>query len=397
MSSPIPAPASLPAPSRLTPTDGLPHPLSRWDGTPVQDADEWSKRRTELERLFRQYVYGYAPTPSAVEWAVQESTMVLGGRATLDRVRIEFPALPAEAPTIRLAILLPDGAEEVPVVLGTNRNGNHTAIADPAIPVTPTAEQFGTTERGTDASRWEAERLLQRGYGLALFHSADIDPDRDDFTDGIHPYYDDAVPGPPGTKWGTIAAWAWGISRCVDYLLTADRVRKDGIAVAGKSRRGKAALLAAATDDRIDAAVPFMSGTGGCALSRGNRQETITRVTRSFPHWFADFFAAFGSRPDRLPVDQHLLVAMVAPRPVLGVEGSRDYFANPGLALDALRAAEPAYHLLGVPGVTGDGLARTPEAVTDAPGRLCQYRSETDHTITPDCWEAVLNFLDVRL
>lgn len=393
----LPAPESLPSPSRLTPAEGLPNPLRRWDGSSVETADEWRSRRRELERLFRHYVYGYTPEPAAVDWTIDGETEVLDGQATLREVEIAFPELPADAPSIHLAVFLPKGSDDVPAVLGLNWKGNHATVDDPAVTIPPAGGQFGADERGETTHRWCLEQILERGYAFATYHSADIDPDRDDFTDGIHPYYEE-LPGPTGTEWGTIAAWAWGLQRCVDYLESAGRIDNDAIAVTGKSRRGKTALLAGATDERIDAVVPIMSGTAGCTLSRGNNQETIADITSSFPHWFNDVFHGFSSRPNRLPIDQHLLVAMVAPRPLIGIEGSRDYWVNPALALESLRAAVPVYDLLNVTGMVGNGVIHENDEITaESAGRLLQYREETDHTITPSCWDVVLDFLDIHL
>lgn len=396
MSDGLPTSESLPAPSRLTPTEDLPSPFRRWDGSSVNTADEWRIRRRELERLFRHYVYGYAPEQAAVDWTIDGETEVLDGLATLRETEITFPELPSDAPSIHLALFLPQGSDDVPTVLGLNWKGNHATVNDPAVTIPPAGDQFGADERGETTNRWDIKQMLERDYAFATYYSADIDPDRDDFTDGIHPYYEE-LPGPAGTEWGTIAAWAWGLQRCVDYLESAERVDSNAIAVTGKSRRGKTALLAGATDERINAVVPIMSGTGGCALSRGNNQETITDVTGTFPHWFNDVFHGFSSRPDRLPIDQHLLVAMVAPRPLIGIEGNRDYWVNPGLALDALRAANPVYDLLDVTGMVGNGVLHEDDDITaETAGRLLQYREETDHTITPGCWDAILDFLDVH-
>jgi len=418
-------PTDLPAPSRLDPRPELPDPFEFLDGTTVETRADWDDRRTELRQLFRHYVYGYAPDPPELDVSVDETAGVLSGAATLREVTIRFADLPDDAPAITLALFLPttsetdrkgasektsDGAASrdgaVPTVLGLNRGGNHAAVTDDAVTVTTTAEAHGADERGAQADYWCVEYILGRGYGFATYHCADVDPDRDDFTDGFHPYFDD-IDCPSGSEWGTLAAWAWGLGRCVDYLRTDDAVRGDEIAVTGHSRRGKAALLAGATDERIGLVAPHQSGTGGMALTRDNGQETVARINATFPHWFNDVFPAFGDagatfgsdgqREAKLPVDQHCLAALVAPRPLIDTEGARDYWANPGRALDCLGAADPVYDFLGVEGLTGDEpLYGDDEISEETVGRLLQYRRETEHTLTRGYWRAILDFADVH-
>ena len=392
-----PSDDELPPPSRLPAQSELPDPFLTLDGDDVETAEEWrERRRPELTRLFRHYVYGYAPDPPRVEFDRRRVETVLDGQATVTEVEIRFADLPEDAPSIDLALFAPADSGPVPVILGLNRAGNHAVVDDDAVSVTAAGERFGSDERGVLADSWCVERIVERGYGVATFHQADVDPDRDDFTDGIHPHYDDALPGPRGTEWGTLAAWAWGLQRAVDYLRTDDRVRGDEIVVTGHSRRGKAAFLAGATDERIAIVAPQQSGTGGCAPGRGNDQETVARINDSFPHWFNDVFPAFGGRPDRLPVDQHLLVALVAPRPLIATEGTRDHWASPGRAYDALRAADPVYDLLDGGGMEGDGLLFEEPITAENAGDLLQYRREASHTMERGFWDVILDFADVQ-
>jgi len=393
----MPDPADLPAVSRCDAREDLPDPLTTTTGDPVETPADWAARRTELKRLFRHYVYGYAPDPLALETDVTTTEGVLDGAATLREVTIRLADLPADAPSITLAVFLPADREgPVPTVLALNAFGNHATVPDEAVTKTPTAEEHGADERGVMEEYWSVAYVLDRGYGFATYHCADVDPD-DDAVDGIRPYYDDDLPGPPGTEWGTLAAWAWGLQRCVDVLRRDDAVRSEEVAVTGHSRRGKAALLAGATDERIGLVAPHQSGTGGLALARDNGQESVGAITETFPHWFSDTFAAAAGQVERLPVDQHLLAALVAPRPLLDTEGARDYWANPGRALDALRAADPVYELLGVEGLASEDPLYGDDAITpETVGRLCQYRRETEHTLNQGYWRAILDFADVH-
>jgi hypothetical protein len=401
-------PAELPAPSRLDSRPDLPDPFEFFEGHPVESTEDWEHRRAELERLFRHYVYGHAPDAPDIETSVAETEGVLDGAGTLREVTISFPDVADDAPEITLALFLPTDREgPVSTVLGLNGWGNHVTVGDDAVTITPTGREHGADERGAATDYWSVEYVLSRGYGFATYHCADADPDRDDFTDGLHPHFDDRLDCPPGTEWGTLAAWAWGLQRCVDYLRTDDDVRPDEIAVTGHSRRGKAALLAGATDERIGLVAPHQSGTGGMALSRENGQETAEDINSTFPHWFNDVFPAFGDarashgadgeREVRLPVDQHLLVALVAPRPLIDTEGARDYWANPGRALDSLEAASPVYEFLGFEGLADDApLYGDDEISAETVGRLCQYRRETEHTLERGYWEGILDFADVH-
>ena len=388
----------FPPPSRLPEQPGLPDPLVTFDGDLVETPAEWrDRRRPEIRRQIEHYVYGRAPAPPAIDADCRATETVLEGRARLTEATIRLPDLPDDAPEIDLALFTPAERDSVPVFLGLNREGNHAVVGDGAVTLTDSGRRFGAGQRGSRCDVWCVDRIVERGYGLATFHQADVDPDRDDFTDGIHPHYR-SLPGPAAAQWGTLAAWAWGLRCAVDYLGHRPEVDEDGLAVVGHSRRGKSALLAGALDERIDLVVPHQSGTGGCALSRDNDQETIGAINESFPHWFNDVFPAFAGRADRLPVDQHLLLALVAPRPVFDTEGTRDYWANPGRAYDALRAATPVYELLGATGTIDDGILHGSDPITtDTAGELVQYRRETGHTLDRGYWDAILDFADIHL
>ena len=388
---------AFPPPSRLPAQESLPDIFTFLDGTTVEDQEDWQQRRAELHDLFRYYMYGCAPPSPALDVTVTTERKILDENCTLREVRIAFTDLPDAAPSIHLALFLPTNVDRVPLILGLNRGGNQQVIADPHVSISPAAQELGPKERGARTEFWCVESLLERGYGFGTFYCGDLDADQDDFSDGIHPYLDDKLTCDTGSEWGTIRTWAWSVERCMDYLMGADGVDAKHIAVIGHSRRGKTALLAGALDERISAVIPHQSGTGGCALSRNNDQETIADITSTFPHWFADCFHGFAGRPERLPFDQHALLALVAPRPVLGTEGARDYWANPGRALDTIQAAAPAWDMLGEAGMVGDGLIHEGEPINGTTvGSICQYRCETAHTLNIRYWNGILDFLDLH-
>jgi hypothetical protein len=401
-SAAVPA-AELPSVEQLPSQPGLPDPLKMLDGTPVTTAEQWrNQRRPELMRLFQHYMYGVAPKPPGITAKVTKTVeSVLDGQARLKEIEIRFNGLPDNAPRLHLAVFVPRNAKgNLPVFLGINKCGNQETVHDEA--VTPTeawqhANCAKAPPRGGDADFWCVPYILSRGYAFATFHESDLDPDQHDWTDGIHPFYPD-LPVPPKSRWGTIAAWAWGFSRCADYLVTDPDIDPNRICVIGHSRRGKTALYAAAMDERFALVVPHQSGTGGMALSRDSQQETVERINRVFPHWFNDQFTEFNDKVDRLPFDQHCLVALIAPRPLLDTEGAQDAWANFPRSLDALRAADPVYKLLGAKGIVGAGLVQNDEPIVGANlGTLLQYRLDEKHTLNEKFWTKILDFADASL
>ena len=393
---------SLPEVSALPLSEALPDPFKMLDGTAVSGPQDWrDKRRPELQRLFRRYMYGYAPQPESLSFEVtKQAVPVEGGKLWLKEVSIQYHP---KASPIHLAVFTPPGPGPHPVFLALNACGNQCVLADPQITVYPqawTAENCGDHSRGKESNFWCAAYLAQRGYALAVFHESDVDPDKHDFTDGAHTAFgefripDEKEPVPAEARWGTIAAWAWGLSRAMDYLVTDPAIDGHRVAVIGHSRRGKTALWAGASDERFALVVPHQSGTGGAALSRNNDQETVERINRVFPHWFNDAFVKFGDNEEQLPFDQHLLIALVAPRPLLETAGDKDLWANYPSALLTLRAADPVYKMLGAPGLVGEGIVREGQTITKAQGNLLQYRQDDKHDLNQRYWKAILDFAD---
>lgn len=379
----------------------LPDPLQMADGTPVSTPEQWrDSRRPELKELFQKHVYGYLPPHGPIKATVKKTVPdLLDGRATLKEVDIEFPFLKcANPPVLHLAVVTPNAAQgPVPLFLALNRRGNHGILPDKRITPTPNAndDQFPSA-RGEGEQTWCVAKLIDRGYGFATFVIDDIDPDKHDFTDGLHACLtNEGVPAE--SRPGTIAAWAWGIHRAVDYLVTDKAIDPKRIAAIGHSRRGKTVLFATAMDERIALVVPHQSGTGGMALSRNNNQETVARINKVFPHWFADRFNEYNENEAALPVDQHMLVALVAPRPVLDTAGLQDEWANFESALLNLKAADPVYKLLGTPGLVGEGKLTKGDAINaKTAGPLLQYRLDLKHVLTDEYWEAILDFADLQ-
>lgn len=399
-----PAFADFPPVNSLPPRPELPDPLVTFDGQRVKTAGEWrERRRPELKKLFEFYMYGQAPAaPDNLKAKVERVDRgFFGGKATKKEVGISFG--PPGTPAIHLLLVVPNRRSgPAPVFVGTNFHGNHTLVADRGVAL-PDAwmpdrsrgvKNHRATEesRGTEIGVWNLEGSIDRGYAVATFYCGDVDPDKPDFTDGVHPHYfkpGQTKPGPH--EWGTIAAWAWGISRAVDYLVTDGDIDRARIAVVGHSRLGKTALLAAAMDERIALAIPLQAGCGGTAPSRGKIGESVKQINDHFPHWFCDTFKEFNEQVDRLPFDQHSLVALVAPRPVLFANAVEDEWANPAGQFEVLKAADPVYRFLGVEGL---GTNEPPPTGKLVGGRLGYFIRPGKHSMTLDDWQAFWNFAD---
>jgi hypothetical protein len=401
------ASSDFPDVSQLPSRPELPDPLLMLNGERVTSKEQWfSKRRPELKDLFQYYMYGYAPgAPPRIESKLErEDRTAFGGKATLKEVTIALGSL--EVPKIHLLLVVPNARKgPAPVFLGMNFCGNHALVMDPAVRLPaawiydnyPGVQNHRATEagRGTQIDVWALEQSIDRGYAVATFYNGDIDPDRPDVREGIQPHLRNKGSGKPGPhEWGTIAAWAWGLQRAVDYLLTDKDIDRGRIAVVGHSRLGKTALLAAALDDRIALSIPHQAGCGGTAPSRGKVGESVKQINDHFPHWFNGTFKEFNDRPDRLPFDQNGLVALVAPRPVLFSNAVEDTWANPEGQFEVLRAADPVYRFLNAGGLEAE---RMPEPGKLINSKLGYYIRPGKHSMTRDDWKVFLDFADKHL
>ena len=391
----------------------LPDPMIGEDGTPVTTAKQWAARRGELLGLFQQHVYGTAPPACEIRSKKVSSKTVFGGAATRSEVDVFF-GTGEDAPSMRLLIYVPAGSKSVPAFLGLNFQGNHSVDADPSIQLstvwmrdrrndTTNGNQATEKSRGVAASRWPAERIVRRGFGLVTIYYGDIDPDFDDgFKNGLHGAMTDSLADvKPEHRWGSIAAWAYGLSRALDFLgsESCPEIDADRVAVFGHSRLGKTSLWAGASDPRFAMVISNNSGCGGAALSRRAIGETVGRINTVFPHWFCDQFTEYNENENACPVDQHELIALIAPRPVYVASATADRWADPKGEFLSAAFADPVYRLLGTDGMGGkEPPAEQPAADTPIRSGTIGYHLRTGkHNVTDYDWEQYLDFAERHL
>ena len=385
----------------------LPDPLINHDGTAITNTDQWRRQRRELFRIFESQVYGKAPqaSPALNLEEISRCSNALNGTATRTEWEVSCPTAPA--PKWYLLAFTPNVAPKpAPAFLGLNFNGNHSIHADPGIrlstawmrpiPEHDTHQPNRATEhsRGTSASRWPVADIIDRGYAVVTLYYGDIDPDFDDgFQNGIHgaiPSF--GRPTPATDEWGSIAAWSWGLSRALDMItITIPEIDASRVAVIGHSRLGKAALWAGVCDERFAMVVTNNSGCGGAALNRRRVGETFAAINHQFPHWFCGNFKQYNDKEDTLTVDQHMLIALIAPRPVYIASAEEDHWADPLGEFLAAKHASPVYQLLGKTGLDAVPQPEVHHPVGDSIG---YHIRSGKHDITPYDWSCFLDFAD---
>jgi hypothetical protein len=395
-------------------------PLVMADGTLVKTERQWKKeRRPEILKLFETNVYGR--TPEAVKpkfEQMSEKKNALGGKATRREVTV-FLTGKEDGPAMDLLIFIPNDAKKpVPAFLGLNFAGNHAVHSDGGISLARcwlrdtkdgavTNNRATELGRGKEASRWQVEKVIARGYALVTACYCDIEPDHADghktsirsilrpprAKDSIQKmlFAKGAPPDAGPDEWGAIGAWAYGLGRAMDYLERENDIDEERVAVIGHSRLGKTSLWAGAQDERFAIVISNDSGEGGAALSKRRFGETVERINTSFPHWFCGNFKRYNNNEQELPLDQHMLIALMAPRPVYVASAEKDLWADPKGEFLAAKHAEPVYRLLGTEGL---GVEQMPPLNKPVGNTIGYHIRSGEHDVTAYDWEQYLNFAD---
>ena len=410
----------MPGVGELPLRPALPDVLTFEDGSRATTPEQWTKRREEMKRTLACYATGLMPPgPGNVEGRVLKSATLLDGMVRYRLVRLAFGPgakygfdvaifVPAAAkgpvPTVVFPTFGPTpGGTPLPTMVRPPEQGKgsdamtvplgdqaaRAAAAGAAAPVPPAGTAPPAALRpGADPESVAKvhARVFERGYALVIYHYQDTGEDtigREE--DGSWSfrrtrYY----PAYPGYDWGLAAGWAWGLSRCIDYLEHEAFVDRGRIIAVGHSRIGKAVLVAGAFDERIAVVAPAGSGAGGTGAyrfngTRGGGREGLADMMRKYPNWFSPNLYQFAVDVDRLPIDQHWLIALAAPRAFISLEGTDDQNCVPNALKQAVAGAMPAYELLGVP------------------QRLGVHYAAHRHALADDDWAALLDFADQQL
>jgi hypothetical protein len=384
----------------------LPDPLVFNDGKPVKTAREWrQRRRAEILQLLESNVYGRSPKPPKhIRFQVFDvDKEALGGKAIRKQVTIYFPTPKAEAHEDLLIYIPADALKPVPVILEINFLGNQSVTSDPGVkdatiwngkpPVWgPAPERF----RGFD-KEFDLEKLLARGYGFATVCYQDIEPD---FKEGYkqggirRQFFQPGQTEPAPDDWGAIGAWAYGLSRAMDYLEKDKAVDPHRVAIMGHSRLGKTVLWAGAQDTRFAMVLSSCSGRGGASPWRRNYGETLRSMSRAFPFWFCPNLFKYVDQVDKLPVDSDDLIALIAPRPVYITAAQDDQWADPHGMFMAAVAAGPVYKLLNAEGLGTDQMPAINEPIMHTIGFHIRAGK---HAVTAFDWDQFLAFADLHL
>jgi len=382
----------------------LPDPLVFTDGKPVRNAQDWQKRRREILELFAASVYGHSPKPArSIRYKVFDiDKNALNGKALRKQVTIYFSPKD-DGPKEDLLIYIPAAVHKpVPLILSLNFSGNQAVINDPGVKLGTIwtrdkheRQRVSEVSRGRDHN-FDVEKVLARGYGFATIYYQDIEPDfNGGYQFGIRPLF--LKPGqtdPAADDWGAIGAWSYGLSRAMDYLEKDKAVDAQRVAIMGHSRLGKTVLWAGAMDERFAMVISSCSGEGGASLARRNYGETIKTLTEAFGYQFAATYKQNADNPDKLPVDTHELIALIAPRPLYITGAEDDRWADPKGEFLACVAAGPVYKLLGKEELGTDHMPPLNSPIMHTIGY--HYRSGK-HEVTAFDWDQFLAFADMQL
>ncbi len=379
----------------------LPDPLMFNDGSKVVTKHDWNKRRDEIYKMFSEEIYGII-----LEWhgkievtTVSQKEKIFDGLATREEVMLHIKNGNNQL-NVLLLIYIPHSPKPVPVFLGYNFYGNHTITNETDVTLTPgwvrnnndykiTEHKATEGSRGLFVSRWPIKEILSRGYGLVTLNYGDIDPDdRDAFKNGVHRLFDEQR---DNTSWGKISSWAWGLSRVMDYLETNKAVNAKKVAIIGHSRLGKTALWAGASDKRFALVISNNSGRVGAALTKRIYGEPLDFMQSAVPFWFCENFSKYTGKENLLPVDQHELLTLIAPRPVYVASAEDDLWADPKGEYLSCVAASSVYNFLGETGFPSQTMPPVNHPVI---GTIGYHIRTGKHDVTLYDWQCFMDFAD---
>jgi len=386
------------APATPAILSGPPDPdqLRRWEDTGKSAA------RDQLQA----HVFGYLPDASSTQVIKKDvlDTEAFGGRGTLEeyslRATATYDGQSAQSRLFLIDIVIPnERSGPVPVILLENFSPRWVAVRHPDVSK-PTGAGDGMSGIAGGMAQYIFGRyiatppiaeILDRGYAIAVMYPSEFVPDSakaglSALRDLSIGHTDDA------TRWGAVAAWGWGFSRAIDALQTDERFLPGGFIPYGHSRYGKAALIAGAFDDRVGAVISHQSGTGGASLNRRKKGESIKEITDSYPHWFAQAYADYAGRAQDMPIDQHFLLALIAPKPILLGNARRDVWSDPNGALKAAIGADPVWKLYDPLG----GLQQSKLTPFIPEASLSLWIRPGTHGVVKEDWPAFLEFLDAH-
>lgn len=384
---------------------GLPDPLIFNNGKPVKNARQWAKRRAEIVKIFEENQYGKWPAKRpALRYDVAQDEG-FGGEAVRKQITLYFSP-DNDGPRVDVLVYLPkDAVGAVPILLNLSFSPNNMAISDPGVkpgrrwdPKTKTMVESpsmpGFGGFGMDAT---AKKYLKEGFGFATLNYSDITPDFQDNNElGLRGLYH--TPGAPRADddWGSISAWALGVSLLMDYFEKDPDIDAKRVALTGCSRLGKTTIWTGAIEPRIKVVMPSCSGEGGAAISRRVYGETVAHLTEPtrYPYQFCPKYAYWGDKLTQMPMDAHMLVALIAPRPLLLQTGSTDIWSDPMGEWLALIEGRKVYQLLGKDVPAGDELPAADQPIYTTLGYVMH---EGGHGIQPQDWDYYLEFMKRHL
>jgi len=375
----------------------MPSIMVMLDGTKVVNEKQYTLRKEEIISLFKENVYGTIPNKEyKVDFNIlEQDDMALDGKAIRKQIEIKITTDIGSSSAIML-MYLPKTNKKVPVFIGLNFIGNTTINSDSAI-----ISSYGRTEyakeieekRGERYERWVVDEIVKRDYGIATICSDDFAPDNKDNYDTrlISIFGGDTEQ----SEFKTINAWAFGLMRGIDYLVQDNNIDSSRIMTFGHSRLGKTSLWAAAQDDRVALAIANGSGSTGAALSRGNTGETVEFINKLFPYWFVDKYSEYAKNENELPIDQHMLLAAIAPRKIYIASSNQDLWADPVGEYQSLKLATEAYKLFGSKAIMDDTL---PKATKEIHTEFFGYHiKEARHKISLVDWKYFMDYADKYL